>query len=142
MWLCRVDYVAFYEKPIVGLIGFSRPISIRSLWLCKFQSIFLAMGKRQAQKTTLIKQLELLSDQSVNWNQKLLFPSITYHTQQARFPLPFTSAAVVTMDGVGEHTTASISVGVGNSLRTLKTMNFPHSLGLLYSAFTYYTGFK
>ena len=143
--LSQVDYVAFYEKPIVKFDRiFETYLAFAPFGFANFKASFLPWVKDKLfQKTTLIKQLELLSDQSVNWNQKLLFSEHHLsHAASAFFPSPFTSAAVVTMDGVGEHTTASISVGVGNSLRTLKTMNFPHSLGLLYSAFTYYTGFK
>ena len=58
------------------------------------------------------------------------------------YPSPFDSAAVLTLDGVGEWTTSSVAVGKGNNLKVIKEIHFPHSLGLLYSAFTYYTGFK
>src|SRR6185312_4613010 len=64
------------------------------------------------------------------------------HAASAFFPSPFASAAVLTMDGVGEWTTTSLAVGEGNSLKVIREIHFPHSLGLLYSAFTYYTGFK
>src|SRR4029453_14974248 len=64
------------------------------------------------------------------------------HAARAFFPSPFAEAAVLTMDGVGEWATSTIGVGEGPSLRLLEQLDFPHSLGLLYSAFTYYTGFK
>ena len=64
------------------------------------------------------------------------------HAASAFYPSPFESAAVLTLDGVGEWTTTSNAIGKGNDLRILKEIKFPHSIGLLYSAFTYYTGFK
>jgi carbamoyltransferase len=64
------------------------------------------------------------------------------HAASAFFPSPFKHAAILTMDGVGEWATASLAIGNGNDLKIHKELHFPHSLGLLYSAFTYYTGFK
>ena len=64
------------------------------------------------------------------------------HAASAYYPSPFESAAVLTLDGVGEWTTTSLAIGKGNDLKVIKEIHFPHSLGLLYSAFTYYTGFK
>ncbi len=75
--------------------------------------------------------------------EKIYFPEHhESHAASAFYPSPFRDAAVLTMDGVGEWTTASIAVGEGNKLRLLEELVFPHSLGLLYSAFTYYTGFR
>jgi carbamoyltransferase len=64
------------------------------------------------------------------------------HAASAFFPSPFKLAAILTMDGVGEWATTSLAIGNGNDLKIHKELHFPHSLGLLYSAFTYYTGFK
>ena len=64
------------------------------------------------------------------------------HAASAFYPSPFEEAAILTMDGVGEWDTASIGHGRGNRIEMLKTLKFPHSLGLLYSAFTYFTGFR
>jgi carbamoyltransferase len=78
-----------------------------------------------------------------DWSQKLLFSEHHQsHAASAYYPSPFEEAAVLTMDGVGEWTTTSLSIGRGSSLTMHKEIFFPHSLGLLYSAFTYYTGFK
>jgi carbamoyltransferase len=78
-----------------------------------------------------------------DWERKLLFTEHHQsHAASAFFPSPFEEAAVLTMDGVGEWATTSVSFGRGNQLTMLKELHFPHSLGLLYSAFTYYTGFK
>src|SRR5437762_13899926 len=80
---------------------------------------------------------------SVDWDGRLLFSEHHLsHAASAFFPSPFERAAVLTMDGVGEWTTTSVAVGAGNELKVHKEIQFPHSLGLLYSAFTYYTGFK
>ena len=78
-----------------------------------------------------------------DWNSELLFTEHHQsHAASAFFPSPFDEAAVLTMDGVGEWATTSVGIGQGNHLEMLKEIHFPHSLGLLYSAFTYYTGFK
>ncbi len=79
----------------------------------------------------------------VDWEDRLLFAEHHQsHAASAFFPSPFDEAVVLTMDGVGEWATTSLSYGRGNDLRMMKELHFPHSLGLLYSAFTYYIGFK
>lgn len=79
----------------------------------------------------------------LNYNGNLyLVPHHLSHAASAFYPSPFHTAAILTIDGVGEWATATIGTGTGNDIRILKEMNFPHSVGLLYSAFTYYTGFK
>ncbi len=91
----------------------------------------------------IAQALKELWGDSVDWNARLLFSEHHFsHAASAFFPSPFADAAVLTMDGVGEWTTTSLAVGSGNSLSVHKEIHFPHSLGLLYSAFTYYTGFK
>ena len=78
-----------------------------------------------------------------DWDKRLVFSEHHLsHAASAFFPSPFDSAAVLTLDGVGEWATSSLSLGRGNKLEVTREMYFPHSLGLLYSAFTYYTGFK
>jgi len=95
------------------------------------------------QKTALIKKLKSTLDEDVNWNKRLLFSEHHLsHAASAYYPSPFNSAAVLTLDGVGEWTTTSLAIGKGSDLKVVKEIHFPHSLGLLYSAFTYYTGFK
>ena len=94
------------------------------------------------QKRVLCRQLRALAG-DVDWERKLLFAEHHLsHAASAFFPSPFPDAAILTMDGVGEWATTSVAVGSGNSLRMVKEIAFPHSLGLLYSAFTYYCGFK
>ena len=96
------------------------------------------------QKYNLVKSLESIFTDSENWSEKLLFSEHHLsHAASAFYPSPFENAvAVLTLDGVGEWTTTSLAVGRGKDLTVLKEIFFPHSLGLLYSAFTYYTGFK
>jgi carbamoyltransferase len=93
-------------------------------------------------KNLLLKQLARL-DARQDWNREMLFSEHHLsHAASAFFPSPFKAAVVLTMDGVGEWATTSASVGNGSRLRVYKEIHFPHSLGFLYSAFTYYTGFK
>jgi carbamoyltransferase len=80
---------------------------------------------------------------SIDWRKRLLFSEHHLsHAASAFYPSPFENAAVLTLDGVGEWTTTSLAIGKGKELKIVKEIHFPHSLGLLYSAFTYYTGFK
>ena len=102
------------------------------------------MGKGQLfQKSVIIKNLEFTIDDKIEWNERLLFAEHHLsHAASAFFPSPFESAAILTLDGVGEWATTSFSVGKGRNIEIIKEIHFPHSLGLLYSAFTFYTGFK
>jgi carbamoyltransferase len=102
----------------------------------------LWLKEKLFQKTLLRKEFrEFNSD--FDWKNRLLFAEHHQsHAASAFFPSPFEHAVVLTMDGVGEWATSSVSLGAGNTLEMTKEINFPHSLGLLYSAFTYYTGFK
>ena len=95
------------------------------------------------QKTLITKALTSHLGKDVAWEDRLLFSEHHLsHAASAFFPSPFDEAAVLTMDGVGEWTTTSLAIGKGNDLAVHREIHFPHSLGLLYSAFTYYTGFK
>jgi carbamoyltransferase len=139
-----VDYVAFYEKPF---IKFGRLIETYLAYAPRgFQSFKLAapiwMREKFLQKDLLLRQLRKISP-ALAGSERLLFAEHHQsHAASAFFPSPFETAAVLTMDGVGEWATTSIGVGAGNRLDILKQISFPHSLGLLYSAFTYHTGFK
>lgn len=94
------------------------------------------------QKSLLIKALKK-QEPDFDWGKKLLFSEHHMsHAASAFYPSPFEEAVVLTMDGVGEWTTTSVAFGKGNSLEVQKELHFPHSLGLLYSAFTYYAGFR
>jgi carbamoyltransferase len=132
-----LSYVAFYDKP---LLKFERiletylgtaPLGIRSflmsmpLWL-----------KEKLWMPSLIRE-------GLDYEGPIIFPEHhESHAASAFFPSPFESAAFLTMDGVGEWATTSFGVGEGNRVTIRGELNFPHSLGLLYSAFTYFTGFK
>ena len=141
----EVTNVVFYEKPFVK---FERLLETYLAFAPKgFTSFSKAMPiwikDKLFQKSILIKELSNILGHAVNWSDRLLFSEHHLsHAASAFYPSPFESAAVLTLDGVGEWTTTSIAVGKGKTLKVLKEIHFPHSLGLLYSAFTYYTGFK
>src|SRR5881227_1571646 len=102
----------------------------------------LWLREKLFQKYLLRKELRHFSG-SFDWKERLLFcEHHLSHAASAFFPSPYAEAAVLTMDGVGEWATTSTAIGSGNRLDMVQEIHFPHSLGLLYSAFTYYTGFK
>lgn len=141
----KIDNVVFYEKPFVK---FERLLETYLAFAPKgFTSFAKAMPiwikDKLFQKSALLKALKETLDDTVNWQERLLFSEHHLsHAASAFYPSPFESAAVLTLDGVGEWTTTSLAVGKGNDLKVAKEIHFPHSLGLLYSAFTYYIGFK
>ena len=133
----QLDYVGFYDKPFIkferilqtymqvapkGIVSFIKAMPIwlhRKLWLSHY----------------IKKELE--------YDGPLVFPEHhESHAASAFFPSPYGEAAILTEDGVGEWTTTSYGIGKGNKIRLIKEIKFPHSIGLLYSAFTYYTGFR
>lgn len=132
-----LDYVAFYEKPFLkferildSYITFA-PLGIKSF----LKAVPLWVKQKLWMKEVIKEKL--------NFDGKIIFPEHhESHLASAFFPSPYSDAAIVTMDGVGEWTTTSIGLGSGNKIEILEELKFPHSLGLLYSAFTYYTGFK
>ncbi len=141
----QIDNVVFYEKPFVK---FERLLETYLAFAPRgFRSFAKAMPiwikDKLFQKSALINELKATLDEDINWKERLLFSEHHLsHAASAFYPSPFESAAVLTLDGVGEWTTTSLAVGKGSELKVLKEIHFPHSLGLLYSAFTYYTGFK
>ena len=140
-----IDNVVFYEKPFVK---FERLLETYLAFAPKgFTSFAKAMPiwikDKLFQKSALIKELKSTLNESVDWRERLLFSEHHLsHAASAYYPSPFDSAAVLTLDGVGEWTTTSLAIGKGSNLQAVKEIHFPHSLGLFYSAFTYYTGFK
>ncbi|MDK1491937.1 carbamoyltransferase [Sinorhizobium sp. 7-81] len=142
--MADVDHVVFYDKPF---LKFERLLETYLATSPRgFRSFRMAMPlwikEKLFQKNLLRKHLGKLAG-SKEWSGSLLFTEHHLaHAASAFFPSPFASAAVLTMDGVGEWCTTSLGLGRGNSLEIIKEIRFPHSLGLLYSAFTYYTGFK
>jgi carbamoyltransferase len=139
-----IDFVAFYDKPF---LKFERLLETYLAFAPRgFTSFSKAMpiwvGEKLFQKSLLLKILKTI-DANLAVPEKLLFAEHHFsHAASAFFPSPFDEAAVLTMDGVGEWATTSAGIGRGNTLDITKEIHFPHSLGLLYSAFTYYTGFK
>lgn len=138
-----VGTVIFYEKPF---LKFERLLET-SLYCAPrgFTSFRHAMPvwlrEKLFQKNEIIKALASIDDRAQNY--RLLFSNHHLsHAASAFFASPFSEAMIVTMDGVGEWATTSVAIGKGNRVDTVKEINFPHSLGLLYSAFTYYLGFK
>jgi len=133
-----LDYVAFYDKP---LLKFDRLLeTYLSYAPAGLRSFRMAMPQWLGKKLHLPR--EIRKNLSV-YDGPIVFPEHhESHAASAFFPSPFESAAILTVDGVGEWATTTIGRGEGRSIRILKEHHFPHSLGLLYSAFTYYTGFR
>ncbi|HLJ26269.1 MAG TPA: carbamoyltransferase [Candidatus Angelobacter sp.] len=140
-----IDYVIFYDKPFLKFerlfetyLAFS-PKGFRSF----AKSIPLWLKEKLFQKAVIVDDLKKCFGEQVDWAKRLCFSEHHLsHAASAFFPSPFKEAAILTMDGVGEWTTTSVFTGSDNQLSVQKEIHFPHSLGLLYSAFTYYTGFK
>jgi carbamoyltransferase len=134
-----LDYLAFYDKPLLkfdrlieSYLAFA-PLGLRSF----LQSMPLWL------KTKLHLSGEIREAMGSKFHKPIVFTSHhESHAASAFFPSPFEEAAILTMDGVGEWDTASIGFGKGHRISLRKTLRFPHSLGLLYSAFTYFTGFR
>ena len=133
-----LDYVVFYDKPF---IKFERILETELTYAPSGVRQFIqAMPLWLKQKLWLP---ELIRKELPGYKGKILFCGHhESHAASAFYPSPFNDAAFLTMDGVGEWDTASFGIGSGNGIDILKTLRFPHSLGLLYSTFTYYTGFK
>lgn len=142
--LDQVDYVVFYEKPFLKFerlletyVAFA-PRGYRSFAM----AIPVWIREKLFQKDIIRRELQKLAA-DFDWKSRLLFTEHhVSHAASAFYASPFREAAVLTMDGVGEWCTGSAAIGRGKELTLLKELHFPHSLGLLYSAFTYYTGFK
>jgi len=135
----ELDQIVFYEKPLLKFdrlletyIGFA-PVGLKSF--------VKAMPQWLKQKLHLPREIK--KNLPGKWNKPIVFTSHhESHAASAFFPSPFEEAAILTMDGVGEWDTATIGVGEGNRIELLRSMHFPDSLGLLYSAFTYFCGFR
>jgi carbamoyltransferase len=142
--LSKVDYVAFYDKPF---LKFERLLETYLAFAPRGfnsfrQSIPVWLKDKLFQKNFIEKELKKIAP-DIDWANKLLFTEHHLsHAASAYFPSPFSESVVLTMDGVGEWATTSSGTGNGNVLNIDKEIHFPHSLGLLYSAFTYFTGFK
>ena len=140
----ELDHVAFYDKPFLKFERLLETyLAFAPRGFASFRHALPVWVKDKLfQRSAILKELKRLDPQT-DWGAKLLFSEHHLsHAASAFYPSPFARAAVLTMDGVGEWTTTSVALGEGRALRVVREMHFPHSLGLLYSAFTYYTGFK
>ncbi|OSM00088.1 carbamoyltransferase family protein [Magnetofaba australis] len=143
--LDAIDQVAFYDKPF---LKFERLLETYLTFAPRgFTSFRRAMPvwlkEKLFQKKLITEELQDEFHRNFDGEVKLLFAEHHQsHAASAFYPSPFQDAAVLTMDGVGEWTTTSLGFGSGNKLEIAKEIHFPHSIGLLYSAFTYYTGFR
>ena len=142
--LSQVDYVVFYEKPF---LKFERLLETYVAFAPKgFKSFSMSMPiwlkDKLFQKKILFNELKN-HDDNFNDINKIYFSEHHFsHAASAYYPSPFNDASILTLDGVGEWATTTMATGNGQALEILKEIHFPHSIGLLYSAFTYYTGFK
>ncbi|MBZ5637769.1 MAG: carbamoyltransferase [Acidobacteriia bacterium] len=133
----ELDYVVFYDKPV---LKFERLLETYLRYAPRGIRSFV-----KAMPLWLKKKLWMRENigEELDYDGKILFTEHHQaHAASAFFPSPFPAAAILTLDGVGEWATASLGLGEGNTIRILKEIHFPHSLGLFYSAFTYFTGFK
>ncbi len=132
-----IDIVAFYDKPF---LKFERLLETYLTYSPKGLASFIKAMPLWIKQKLWMKEL---IKTELGFTGQVLFPEHHQsHAASAFFASPFSEAAIITMDGVGEWTTTSIGYGEENTLRILADIKFPHSIGLLYSAFTYYTGFK
>ena len=141
----EIDHVVFYDKPFLKFERlFETYLAFAPRGFASFAAAIPVWIKDKLfQKSLILDELKACCGDDVDWSKKLLFSEHHLsHAASAFFPSPFEEAGVLTMDGVGEWATTSFAVGSGNKLAVRNQIRFPHSLGLLYSAFTYYTGFK
>ncbi|WP_461453553.1 carbamoyltransferase family protein [Mucilaginibacter sp.] len=143
--LNRVDHIVYYEKPFLKFerllethLAFA-PFSVGSF----LKAMPLWLKEKLYFKKMLTRALQQIEPEWKNNGNNLLFTEHHQsHAASAFYPSPFTKAVILTVDGVGEWATTSVSKGDGNTIQNISSINFPHSIGLLYSAFTYYLGFK
>ena len=142
--LSEIDHIVFFEKPFLKFerlletyLAFA-PLGFKSFSM----SMPIWLREKLFQKKFIFEKLKI-HDKNFNDIDKIFFSEHHYsHAASAFFPSPFKNAVILTLDGVGEWATTTVAVGKENKLEMIKEIHFPHSLGLLYSAFTYYTGFK
>ncbi len=142
--LNEVDHIVFYEKPFLKFerlletyVGFA-PKGFKSF----YKAIPIWLKEKLFQKKLLLDNLREIGDKNLKEDKIYFSEHHLSHAASAFFPSPFDEAIILTADGVGEWATTTVAIGKGSNLKIKKEIHFPHSLGLLYSAFTYYTGFK
>lgn len=141
----ELDHIVFYDKPFLKFERlFETYLAFAPAGFKSFAtSLPVWLKDKLFQKRNIIDAFKNQINSSVNWADRLLFSEHHLsHAASAFFPSPFEDAAVLTMDGVGEWTSTSMAIGHKNELSIHQEIHFPHSLGLLYSAITYYCGFK
>ena len=142
--ISEIDSIVFFEKPF---LKFERLLETYLAFSPKgfgsfIKSMPIWLKEKLFQKRFLIEKIKKHGPIK-NLSNKLFFSEHHLsHAASAFFPSPYEQALIITADGVGEWATTTIAVGKGNKINIVKELNFPHSLGLLYSSFTYYTGFK
>jgi carbamoyltransferase len=139
-----IDNIIFYDKPFLKFDRiFETYLQFAPKGFKSFaKSLPIWVKDKLFQKKLILTELNKISPET-NFDQKLKFSEHHFsHAASAFYPSPFKKAAILTMDGVGEWVTTSLAIGDDNKITPIKEINFPHSLGLLYSAITYYTGFK
>ena len=142
--ISNIDNIIFYDKPFLKFDRiFETYLQFAPKGFKSFaKSLPIWVKDKLFQKKLILKELNIISPET-NFDQKLKFSEHHFsHAASAFYPSPFKKAAILTMDGVGEWVTTSLAIGDENKITPIKEINFPHSLGLLYSAITYYTGFK
>ena len=142
--LHQVDYIVFYEKPF---LKFERLLETYTAFAPKgfrsfSKSMPLWLREKLFQKKLIFEELKNHDNKFSDINKIYFSEHHLSHAASAFYPSPFEEAIILTADGVGEWATATVALGKKNNVEILKEIHFPHSLGLLYSAFTYYTGFK
>ena len=142
--LSEVDYIVFYEKPF---LKFERLLETYLAFAPRgYKSFSMSMPiwlrEKLFQKKVLFEELKNHDKKFKDLNKIHFSEHHFSHAASAYYPSPFNDAIILTLDGVGEWATTTLAKGEGNNLEMLKEIHFPHSIGLLYSAFTYYTGFK
>lgn len=135
--IAEVEHITFYDKPF---LKFERILETHLAFAPKGITSFIKAIPLWIKKKLWIREL---IKEKLEYSGNIFFPEHhVSHAASAFFPSPFEEAAFITMDGVGEWATTSYGIGEGNNLELQADIKFPHSLGLLYSAFTYYTGFR
>lgn len=143
--ISELDLIVFYDKPF---LKFERLLETYHAFAPKGFSSFVMSMPLWIKEKIFMKSLLKKNLQELSEDEKVILPPITFtehhlsHMASAFYPSPYDKAAILTVDGVGEWATTTIGYGEGNKIKIIKEMHFPHSVGLLYSAFTYFCGFR
>ena len=142
--LSNIDHIIFFEKPFLKferLLETYVAFAPKGFWQFT-KSMPLWLKNKLFQKKQILDDLKKINNSFIDENKLFFSEHHLSHAASAFYPSPFNEAIILTADGVGEWATTTVAIGRGNELEIVKELHFPHSLGLLYSAFTYYTGFK